>query len=465
MNNKTHEILSRKILLPVWRGVRSARKQQRAPMRAFREGMTFRRATVQWSDEQKREWILNRLRFVVRRAARETPFYRELLARINFNTDEDFSFDDFARIPVLERDEVRRAGRSLVSERMSESEMIKDATGGSTGEPTEVWLGAEEQGWRESGLEYWRERVGAPTGVRTIFFWGHHLDPHATDSWRDRYHAFESNARWFDCFRLSEEKLEEYHREFTRLRPALILAYAGALSSLAEYLEARGVKNPAYPTRCFITGAEKLWPREREIIERVFAGRPVYERYGSRDVGLIGMQTNAPRSLDFEIDWSSVLLEPETNDEESSILVTKLRADAMPMIRYRIGDMGRFTEADKPGYPALRVREIMGRETDRIWLPDGRWVNGLEMPHMMKSYPVREFMFRQRADYSIELQVVPQNGFNEEARRSIIETVSANLPSLDVVLNLVDEIARTRANKRRFVVTEVVLPAQRNEAK
>jgi len=101
------------------------------------------------------------------------------------------------------------------------------------------------------------------------------------------------------------------------------------------------------------------------------------------------------------------------------------------------------------------LHEVVGRDTDRIWLPDGRWITGLQIPHMMKDYPVREYMFTQRRDYSVEIKIVPKTDFNEHSRRQIVATVQANLPGLKIATALVDEIPRTKANKWRPVVSEV----------
>lgn len=398
--------------------------------------------------------MLKRLRQVARRAASETVYYRELFARVGFDPQADFSFDDFARLPTLEREDIRQAGRALISNAVPAAQLRKDSTGGSTGEPTEVWLGAEELGWRESALEYPMQKIGAPTGTPTGYLWGHHLDPVARGTWRERYHDFESNVRWFDCFRLSPDALARYHAEFTRWRPRCIIAYASALHALAEFVLAENLE-ANYPSGCFVTGAEKLLPAQRASIERAFPARALHERYGSRDVGIMGFQMEPARTHDFAVDWQNVLVEPETGDAESPILITKLHADAMPMLRYRVGDVGRFPSDGKPGHPAFVLHEVLGREADRIWLPDGRWITGLQMPHMLKDYPVREFMFLQRPDYSVELQVIPQNNFGEDSRRSILETVEANLPGLAVSLALVQSIPRTRANKLRPVVSEV----------
>jgi len=427
-------------------------------MRAFYEGMSFRFSSQGMSEEQRQEWVLRRLRHIVRKTARDTDYYKEEFSRLGFDADSEFSFDDFAKLPSLERESIVDAGRNLMSQSIAPDQLRRDSTGGSTGIPTEVWLGPEERGWRESGLEYPMMRLGVPTGVRTAFFWGHHLDPVARDSWRERYHDFESNSRWFDCFRLSEDVLQRYHQEFQRWRPTCIVAYASALASLAEHLQEHGEK-PNYPTGRLVTGAEKLTVEQRQIIEQVF-GQPVHERYGSRDVGLMAFQYDVPHSMDLEVDWSNVLLEPETTDRESSILVTKLHADGMPMLRYRIGDLGIFPEDSKPGHPVFRLREVIGRDTGRIWLPDGRWIHGIQFPHMMKDYPVKEFMIFQASDYSVELKIVPRNGLSADLINQIHSTVSVNLPGLPLNVIVVEEVPRGRANKWQPVVSEVRLPVQ-----
>ena len=450
---KAHELLSRRLLLPLWHAQRLARPSRRPVAAAIRNGLHFRRAAAGWSDDEKREWILQRLRFAVRRAYHDTPHYRDLFDRTGFDPLADFSFEDFARLPVLERDQVREAGRRMISQSVPRAQLKQDATGGSTGMPTEVWIGPEEMGWKESGGEYFMQRIGAPTGTRTAMLWGHHLDPTGRDTWRERYHAFEANCRWFDCLRLGPEMLERYHREFARWQPACIVAYASAAGHLAEYVLERG-DEAGYPTRCFITGAEKLLADHREKIARAF-GRPVHERYGGRDVGYVAFQMRPQETLDYEIDWANVLVEPETGAAESSILITKLHADGMPMIRYRVGDIGRFPESSRPGHPTLVLHEVIGRDTDRIWLPDGRWITGLQIPHLMKDYPVGEYMFTQRRDYSVEIEVVPKADFSGHSRRQILATVKANLPGLPIAIRLVDEIPHTRANKWRPVVSEV----------
>ena len=454
--------LSIKALMPSLYFIHMARPSISPGRSVFFEGLRFRREAAAWSLDRKREWILQRLRFSARRAYRETIYYRELFDRIGFDPRADFSFEDFSRLPALGREDVHRAGRRLISSDIPPGHLRRDATGGSSGTPTEIWTGPEERGWRESAAESFMRRLGMPIGTRIGYFWGHHLDPIATDSLRVRINCFIANVRTFNCFRLSPEVFEDYHQKFERWRPTCIVAYAGALGHFAEYLLERGYR-PSYPTRCLVTGAEKLIPYHRRLIETAF-GRPVHERYGSRDVGYIAYQMDPARSHDFEIDWADLLLEPETEEEESSILITKLHADGMPMIRYRIDDVGRFPKGSCPGHPTFTLREVVGRVTDGVRLPDGRWVHGIEFPHLMKDYPIREFMLRQRKDYSVQLMIAPKKGFGEESRRQIENIVTANLPGLDVKIELVEQVPRTRANKWRPVVSEVMVTKEESRS-
>ena len=163
---------------------------------------------------------------------RKRCYYRELFARVGFDPNADFTFDDFARLPVLDREDVHRAGQDLVSSRgLRRNSCAPDATGGSTGKPTEVWLGPEERGWSESGAEaFMRRDRPARRQPHRATFGGIISTPWHATALRERYQAFESNTTWFDCFRLSPGDARSLPRGLRAPRPACIIAYADALS-------------------------------------------------------------------------------------------------------------------------------------------------------------------------------------------------------------------------------------------
>jgi phenylacetate-CoA ligase len=372
---------------------------------------------------------------------------------VQFDPESDFDFDDFARLPILERRDLAAAGESVISGAVPADLRLRDATGGSTGQPLEYWTGPKERGWRESGTESFMRRLGVPAGSRAGLLWAHNLDPIASTRPADRLRDVARNRRWFECLRLSPEKLLAYHRELQDWRPTFLLAYAGALGALAQEIQRVG-STARYPTRACITGAEKLQPHDRQIAQAVFPAG-VHERYGSRDVGDMGFQMEPSRTLAFEIDWANILVEPESTGGVSSILVTKLNADAMPFIRYRIGDIGRFSPDAHPGHPAFILEEIVGRQSDRIAIPDGTWVHGVLFPHLLKDYPIADFQVHQGADYGVTIRVVAKGNFTPDVEKEILRLASANLPGVPVLISVVDSIARTPAGKLRLVISEI----------
>ncbi len=389
----------------------------------------------------------------MRRAASEVPFYRDWFDRVGFDSRSDFSFDDFAKLPVLEREDVLEAGNSMRSTCVPARDVREDSTGGSTGVPTRIWTGPEERGWSQSGTNFFMSQLDVPAGSRTALLWLHHLDPVANDSLADRARNFIWNREWLDCARLSDELLQRYHAQLQRSRPECVIAYAGALASLADVVARLG-DAPHYPTRCSVTGAEKLWPEQRRLVEETF-GKPVHERYGSRDIGLMGFQLAPHANLDFAVDWAAILLEPEVRAEDSPILVTKLHADAMPLIRYRVGDRARFPVDAAPGHPVFHFAEVLGRQVDVLWLPDGRWIHGIAVPHLMKDHAIREFQMYQHEDYSIELLVVPRNHLSMDDEERVLAVLRANAPGLPVTIRVVSQIERTASQKWRPVRSAV----------
>ncbi len=423
----------------------------RETARHYREGRALRERARQWSDADRRSWSLRQLQHVVRRAARETPFYRERFQAIGFDPERDFGFDDFASLPILEREEIGASTMAMQSSAVDASQRRVDGTGGSTGAPLQYWSGPEERGWRLSGQDHFMESLGVRRGSSIAFLWGHHIDLQERAHWREKVRDSVVNRRWFDCFRLSSDVLLEYHREMARFAPRTIVAYASALDAMAETLLTNGIQAD-YPSGRIITGAEKLWPAQRARIEAAFPV-PVHERYGSRDVGFIAGQYDPREGGALTVDWMNLFIEPETDAPDAAIIVTKLHADAMPMIRYRLGDVARFPEGSRPGAPAFELPYVIGRQLDGLHLPDGRWIHGVGIPHLMKEQPLREFQIRQQEDYSIVVLVVPREGYTSSAGDEILRVLGANLPGVALRLEVVDAIERTGAQKWRPVVS------------
>lgn len=149
-------------------------------------------------------------------------------------------------------------------------------------------------------------------------------------------------------------------------KPTVLLGLPSLLIRLAEELERQGKRLQA---RTVLYGGESLSREARQYLQRILGATTVASAgYASVDAGPIGYQT-----LDLKVGEHRLLydhqflefLDPETGEpvadgEVGEITVTSLRRRLMPLIRYRTGDLGRWTDS------RTWIFELKGRIGDRI---------------------------------------------------------------------------------------------------
>jgi phenylacetate-CoA ligase len=258
-------------------------------------------------------------------------------------------------------------------------DLIRNQTGGSTGTPITFYLSRDRKCSRAAATLRHNAWAGWRVGDRSAVIWGAPRD-RPGDTWRARLRdALLREPLWLDTAALTEASLERFHRELFRWRPGIILAYARSAVLFARYLAERRLR-PHQP-RAIVTSAEVLEAADRELLETVF-GCPVFNRYGCREFSVIASECPAHAGLHVMAEGLYVEIEtpagPAAPGQVGSILVTDLLNLAMPMIRYRIGDMGSWARHRCPcGRHLPLLEEVAGRVTDFLVGADGRLVSGV----------------------------------------------------------------------------------------
>ncbi len=121
--------------------------------------------------------------------------------------------------------------------------VVVDATGGSSGTPMRFLVDRATQIARESSLYWANSLAGWAYGERIAMLWGSDRDvgnakkdPKLELRWKI------DNIRWYNAFNMGEEQMAEFHKEMSRFRPHVIVAYAGSLELYARYLREKGLK-------------------------------------------------------------------------------------------------------------------------------------------------------------------------------------------------------------------------------
>jgi phenylacetate-CoA ligase len=322
---------------------------------------------------------LSRLRALVDHAYRRCPYYRDRYDRAGVVPSDLRSLEDLNAFPILEKADIRDRRDDMIASGWPAEDLVPNYTGGSTGTPLAFYLSRDRKDSRWAATIRHNRWAGWDVGDRAAYFWGAVSDGPPPGGWRRRLRqAFLEPQLFLNTANLTEAGMADFNEAMKRFRPKVVLAYARSAAMIARFLRARGI--PAYRPRAIVASAEMLEPEDREVIEEVF-GCPVFNRYGCREVSVIASECEERRGLHtmaeclhVEIVRDGTLAEP---GEDGEILVTDLANPAMPLIRYRIGDVGAW-EAGRCGCgrELPRLRHVAGRATDFLVGHDGRMVSG-----------------------------------------------------------------------------------------
>ncbi|HEY2253168.1 MAG TPA: phenylacetate--CoA ligase family protein [Planctomycetaceae bacterium] len=436
---------------------------------AFESGIKRRKTFAYWRQLERSQWLgpdklrdlqLAALQKLLAHAGASCPYYRDAWQTLGFDPQEVYSIADFQRWPVIDRETIRqnRGQMRIESARM---QLMKKATGGSSGVPLEFDLNADSNDRRMGAWHRGYGWAGAAPGTRQWHLWGGGGgNPSPVKRAKDALYHRLYRRSMANSFGLSESRVPLYLEQLNRCRPHSIVAYTNPLYFFARALAERGLV--PYSPRSIVVGAEKLHDFQRESIERVFRA-PVFETYGSREFMLIGGECEEHAGL--HLTAENLLVEildddgrPTPDGEEGNVVITDLTNYGMPFVRYANGDRaiaGNETCRCGRGLPLLK--KVVGRRLDMLETADGRQIPGEFFPHLMKEYAsIRRFQIVQEELSTIQVRLVVNSNWssaNENSLEQQIRAVAGDCVTLDI--KVVDEIPLTPAGKLQVVVRRV----------
>lgn len=392
------------------------------------------------------------LRELVLHAARTTPHYREVFARHGVEPSAIRTSDDLRRLPILEKDEVRQVPERFWSSAVKGSYTIN--TSGTTGSPLRVR--ASRGALLRNYAHYYRlrERLGIDARERSATFAGRMIvEPGRVSPpfWR---HNLATRTILYSTYHLSEGNIPAYLQRLASQRPALIFAYPSAITAVARVL----LEHPQFEIRprAVIGSCETLLPHQRSIVEEAF-GCTVTDFYGSAEMSAFVAQCERGT---YHV-WPTYGIcevvvgdRPARPGEAGDLVTTSFVNDAMPLLRYRTGDIAVPGEDCSCGLPFPTLHQIDGRRDDVLTTPDGRQVGRLDPAFKgLADDAFREAQIVQVALDRVVLRYVAGTRFEVSAVEKVKQELRGRLgPAMDVQAEAVSELPRGPSGKLRAVV-------------
>jgi phenylacetate-CoA ligase len=294
-------------------------------------------------------------------------------------------------LPVWTRDDQRAL---FASEPRPAVAAYAHQTSGSTAKPVRFYVTRESYEWRSAVMDRSYSWAMAEEGRRSVYLWAVGK-PSTGLSHRVKHfvHLVLQRRTFYDIFQqIGPEELAAMCRLIDRVRPEALVGYTSALVDLARYVR----DNPgvlSWKTPTMVNAAEGLMPGQRDLLEEHVVGE-VFLSYGSREFMNIGMECKEHRG--YHIATDNVIAEvvdgggqPVAPGETGRIVVTDLRNDAAPFVRYEIGDLGVMAPPDEScpcGRPFPLLRSVEGRLQDTVVTPDGRRITALYVTYVMRQF-------------------------------------------------------------------------------
>jgi len=407
----------------------------------------------QWySAEQFRAYQFSELHQVIRRAYETVPYYRTLMEVYGLHPEQLRSLDDIRRLPMLTAEEIRKHHQELLSDDLLWS-FSEPAMNQVSGVPVPFHydlynLGFEaalmRRQYRWAGLGRWdriatlkSERITA-SQLRKGIFW---------------HFSLAENRLRMSAHHLSVNNAGRYIRALRYYQPRALDGYPSVLYVLSKVMLQKNIR---FAMAAVLTSSETLLPAQRSVIQKAFSS-PVFDYYDMKERAAAIHTCEYGR---YHIIPEYSLVELITNDETKGdyveIVGTSLTNRAMPMIRYRAGDLVKMSRKSCPCGRCMPVVEhIVGHGNDYVVTPSGKLIGRLD--RIFREAPnLRDVQIYQPDREHLVLRIVPDRYFKDYDGTAILEKLKKVLgEEIRVEIERRSSIPATNGGKHKTVISDV----------
>jgi phenylacetate-CoA ligase len=408
----------------------------------------FRRIVMN-SEKEITDFQSLKLNEILVNAIVNSPHYQKL----NIEIDANDIFQSLKKFPVLEKNVLREGIDNFIT--IDKQKLIKNSTSGSTGIQTNVYVTKEEQSQYRAAQTLWWEWAGFKIGepiLQTGLATSRSFEKKLKDFFFKTYYLF--------AFGLTKQNTTEAFNWAKKNQPFLG-GYASSLYVLSQLAEENNV---SVKCKSAISWGDKLFDHYKKNIERVFDCK-IFETYGAGE----GLMIASQKDLDFMYIMSPCVYVEILDDfgnevpdgEMGHVVVTSLIHKAMPLVRYKLGDLA--IKLPRNLYPEKRelnlpiLQKVIGRETDIVKTPSGKKLIVHSFTGVFEYFPsIKQFCVIQKDLYGIDIEYIEGEKFEmvvlDQIKNELLRFIGEEF---NINFIQVEEILPTKSGKPQIIISQL----------
>lgn len=400
-----------------------------------------------------------KLNALIKHAATTSPWYKKIIADIGLNINQNIRLSDLSRFPITTKLQIRENTEQFISSAFNKANMATAKTGGSTGVSLNLFFDTHCQKLRNGAQIYADSFSGWTPGMRVAAVWGNPPVPK----------TLKQKIRWFllermiylDTMNLDPKSMNEFVANWRCFKPEMIFGHSHSIYIFAKHLLSNCIQD--LRPQGIVATSMMLLDHERAVIEEAFQCK-VSNRYGCEEVGLIGVECEQHQGM--HINAAHIILEcldennnPVPYGSPGKLVITDLNNYGMPLIRYRVEDMGVLSERQCTcGRTTPILERLEGRIADFLKKIDGGQVAGVSLVErtLTKIPGIEQMQLVQEKIDEIIINRVKGPEYTDNTDKSLLEEfriVFGENVSFDI--RDTDKIPQEKSGKYRFSICKV----------
>ncbi|MEK6320282.1 MAG: phenylacetate--CoA ligase family protein [Acidobacteriota bacterium] len=427
---------------------------------SFLPTLKFLEASQRWDEDRLIEYQISKLLVMLQHCAKHVPYYRRTFREAGFDPANFRRLSDLRVLPLLDKETIRSRPQDFLADNVSRRQMIYFTTGGTMGQPLGLY-NLKHSGGRERAFIYaqWA-RVGFHYNHRRAMLRGW-----AVKSRRHWKYEASERAFVFSNFHMTPKNVADYARVMRDNNLPYLHSYPSAVIDFARHLKELELEPPRF--QAVLAASENLYPGQREFIESFFGTR-LFSWYGHTENTILAGECEVSNHYHVFPEYGVVEVikqdgsAAEQEGEMGELIGTSLDNLAMPLIRYRTDD---WAVIGPERCACARAHKLL-KETYGRWHQEmlvGKLDNLISVTalnvHTHVFDNVQQLQFYQREKGKVELRLKRKPGYSERDSKRIIAALDEKMgDTMEVSLNLADEIPLMPRGKFRFVIRELDIP-------